>query len=148
MDSSTLEMMLQLGLAFVLGATLGIEREVQSKPAGLRTYTLVCIGSCLFTIISIMGFSGIAGAGVTFDPSRVAAQIVSGIGFIGAGLIFFRNDGVQGLTTAAGLWIAAAIGMAIGVRLYAIAAFAAVLSVLILHVLAWFERCFIKTKPE
>ena len=94
-------------LATVLAGAIGFEREFHGKPAGLRTYSLVGIGACMFTIASIIGFDGP-------DASRVAAQIVTGVGFLGAGAIFREGVGVEGLTTAAGLWTAAAIGMASG----------------------------------
>jgi putative Mg2+ transporter-C (MgtC) family protein len=104
----------RLGLALVLSSVVGIEREVRQKSAGLRTYALVGTGSALFMLISEFGFQGSLGSRATLDPSRVAAQIVSGIGFIGGGLIFVRRDTVRGLTTAAGVWATAAIGMAAG----------------------------------
>ena len=113
----------ELGLALLLSAIIGLEREMRQKSAGLRTYTLVGVGSALFMLISKYGFSDVLqpGRGV-LDPSRVAAQIVSGIGFLGAGLIFIRRDSVRGLTTAAGVWVTAAVGAAAGAGLPVIAA--------------------------
>src|SRR6201999_4378751 len=110
-----------LALAFALSALIGLEREWRQKSAGLRTHTLVGVGSALFLLVSKYGFSEVAGANVAFDPSRVAAQIVSGIGFIGGGLIFVRGDIVRGLTTAAIVWVTAAIGMACGAGLILLA---------------------------
>jgi putative Mg2+ transporter-C (MgtC) family protein len=108
----------ELGLAFVLSSLIGVEREWRQKSAGLRTHTLVGVGSALFLIVSKYGFTDVLDPGRTaFDPSRVAAQIVSGIGFIGGGLIFVRGDLVRGLTTAAIVWMTAAIGMACGAGL-------------------------------
>jgi putative Mg2+ transporter-C (MgtC) family protein len=107
----------ELGLAFVLSSFIGLEREWRQKSAGLRTHTLVGVGAALFLIISKYGFSDVLGPRVILDPSRVAAQIVTGIGFIGGGLIFVRGDAVRGLTTAAIVWITAAIGMACGAGL-------------------------------
>jgi putative Mg2+ transporter-C (MgtC) family protein len=108
----------RLGLALVLSAAIGLEREQRQKAAGLRTYTLVGLGSALFMLISKYGFFDVLDPDtVVLDPSRVAAQIVSGIGFIGAGLIFVRRDSVRGLTTAAGVWLTAAIGAACGASL-------------------------------
>jgi putative Mg2+ transporter-C (MgtC) family protein len=107
----------ELALAFVLSSLIGVEREWRQKSAGLRTHTLVGFGAALFLIISKYGFSDVLGPSVTLDPSRVAAQIVTGIGFIGGGLIFVRGDAVRGLTTAAIVWITAAIGMACGAGL-------------------------------
>ncbi|MFF3641748.1 MgtC/SapB family protein [Streptomyces sp. NPDC002564] len=105
----------ELGLALLLSLLIGVEREARQKSAGMRTHMLVGVGSALFMEVSIHGFGGAAGvAGVSFDPSRVAAQIVSGIGFIGGGLIFVKRDAVQGLTTAATIWLTCGIGMACG----------------------------------
>lgn len=104
----------ELGLAFALSSLIGLEREWRQKSAGLRTHTLVGFGAALFVLVSKYGFSDVVGHGVSLDPSRVAAQIVSGIGFIGGGLIFVRRDVVRGLTTAAVIWDTAAIGMACG----------------------------------
>ncbi len=117
-----LDLGLQLALAVRmlvaagLGAAIGIERELHSHPAGTRTHLLVALGSAVFTVLSIYGFTGITGAGqlALVDPSRVAAQIVTGIGFLGAGAILKYGTSVKGLTTAASLWVTAAVGMAAG----------------------------------
>jgi putative Mg2+ transporter-C (MgtC) family protein len=116
-----------LTLAFALSAMIGFERELRAKSAGLRTHALVGLGSALFVLISKHGFGDVLGEpGVAFDPSRVAAQIVSGIGFIGGGLIFVRRDAVQGLTTAATVWLTAAVGAAAGAGLPVLAVLATV----------------------
>lgn len=108
----------ELALAFVLSAGIGLERELQQKSAGLRTHALVGVGAALFMLVSKYGFTDVlATQRIVLDPSRVAAQVVSGIGFIGGGLIFVRRDVVSGLTTAASIWITAAIGMAAGAGL-------------------------------
>jgi putative Mg2+ transporter-C (MgtC) family protein len=107
----------ELALAFVLSSLIGLEREWRQKSAGLRTHALVGLGAALFLIISKYGFTDVLGPRVVLDPSRVAAQIVTGIGFIGGGLIFVRGDAVRGLTTAAIVWVTAAIGMACGAGL-------------------------------
>ena len=108
----------ELTLAFVLSALVGLEREIRQKSAGLRTYTLVGVSAALFMLISKYGFMDVLENGrVVVDPSRVAAQIVSGIGFIGGGVIFMRRDIVRGLTTAASVWLTAALGMACGAGL-------------------------------
>jgi len=108
----------ELALAFVLSASIGLEREMRQKSAGLRTYTLVGVSSALIMLVSKYGFTDILENGrVVVDPSRVAAQIVSGIGFIGGGVIFVRKDLVRGLTTASIVWLTAAIGMAAGAGL-------------------------------
>jgi putative Mg2+ transporter-C (MgtC) family protein len=108
----------ELGLALVLSALIGLEREVRQKSAGLRTYTLVGLASALIILISKYGFTNILADGrVVLDPSRMAAQIVSGIGFIGGGVIFVRKDLVRGLTTATTIWVTSAVGMACGAGL-------------------------------
>ncbi len=121
MESFTGQGWLQLGelaLAFVLSALVGLEREIRQKSAGLRTYTLVGLASALIMLISKYGFMDIlVTSKVVLDPSRLAAQIVSGIGFIGGGVIFMRRDVVRGLTTAASVWMTAALGMACGAGL-------------------------------
>ncbi len=105
----------RLLLALALSSVIGIERELRQKSAGLRTYALVGTGSALFMLLSAYGFhTGDFGSRATLDPSRVAAQVVSGIGFIGGGLIFVYRENVRGLTTAAGVWVTAAVGMAAG----------------------------------
>jgi putative Mg2+ transporter-C (MgtC) family protein len=114
--------LVDLGLAFLLSSLIGLEREWHQKAAGLRTHTLVGVGAALFMVISKYGFSDVLRPGsVILDPSRVAAGVVSGIGFIGGGLIFVRGDIVRGLTTAAIVWMTAAIGMACGAGLLVIA---------------------------
>src|SRR6202167_5985205 len=108
----------ELGLAFALSALIGLEREIRHKSAGLRTYTLVGFAAALIMLVSKYGFDDVLSADrVVLDPSRIAAQIVTGIGFIGGGLIFVRRDSVRGLTTAAIGWLTAAIGMACGAGL-------------------------------
>ena len=112
------ETIARLLLAAIAGSIIGFERERLLWAAGLRTHMLVCVGACLIMIVSAYGFSDVLGAHVILDPSRVAAQVVSGIGFIGAGTILFRGEIVRGLTTAASLWAVAALGLAIGGGLY------------------------------
>ena len=108
----------ELGLGLLLSAVIGLEREVRQKSAGLRTHCLVGVGAALFMLISKYGFSDVLRTGqVVLDPSRVAAQIVTGVGFLGAGLIFVRRDSVRGLTTAASVWVTAAVGAACGAGL-------------------------------
>jgi putative Mg2+ transporter-C (MgtC) family protein len=108
----------ELALAFLLSALIGLEREFRQKSAGLRTHTLVGVSAALIILISKYGFMNILDSGrVVLDPSRVAAQVVSGIGFIGGGLIFVRRDSVRGLTTAAIVWLTASVGMACGAGL-------------------------------
>ncbi|GAA4572737.1 MgtC/SapB family protein [Planotetraspora kaengkrachanensis] len=108
----------QLALALVLSAAIGLEREIRQQSAGLRTHTTVGFAAALIMLVSKFGFGDVIGDHVVLDPSRVAAQIVSGIGFLGAGLIFVRRDAVRGLTTAAVIWLTAAVGMAAGAGLW------------------------------
>lgn len=143
MISHNLEIVFQLCLAGLLGGLVGIEREYRRKEAGFRTYTLVSLGSALFTIISFESFMSVFGdSGVAFDPSRIVGQIVLGIGFLGAGLIVYRQSHIEGLTTAAGLWVAAGIGTAIGLHLYFPAIFVSLFTILILAGLRIIEEKF------
>ena len=121
-NGSTLTELTLLFVAFVLSAVIGIERQYRLKSAGLRTHTLVGLGAAVFTLVSAYGFDNVVGAGVVLDPSRIAAQIVSGIGFLGAGVIFVRQNIVNGLTTAASIWVTASIGMASGAGMPVLAA--------------------------
>ena len=134
--NETVEMVLRLVLAGVLGGIIGAEREYRAKVAGTRTHLLVALGAALMMLVSRNGFGGVG------DPGRVAAQIVSGIGFIGAGAIMVNKHAVHGLTTAAGIWVAAGIGMAIAAGLYVLGIAATVLSLLGLEVFGWFFRTF------
>jgi putative Mg2+ transporter-C (MgtC) family protein len=124
MDTAlSLETLASLLLAIALGAIVGIQREIALRPAGLRTHMLVCLGSCLFTIVSL-SFS--------IDPARIAAGIVTGIGFIGAGTIWGEKDKVKGITTAASLWATAAIGLTVGIGDYILAIVVTILVFIIL----------------
>lgn len=142
------EVFLQLILAVVLGGLVGLEREWKRKEAGLRTFALVCFGSTLFTILAIESFGLLASDQVSFDPSRIIGQLVVGIGFLGAGVIIFRERHVEGLTTAAGLWVTAAIGAALGFKFYTIAVFAALLALLTFSVMSLIEARLLKSKSE
>ena len=123
-----LEMFLRLLLAAALGAGIGFQRERAGKSAGIRTYSLICIGSALFTIVSALGFLGA-------DPSRIAAGIVVGIGFLGAGTIMRRGEGIlEGLTTAATIWVVAGIGLAAGAGMYVITPVATAIVFIILYI--------------
>lgn len=115
-----------LAVALGLASLIGLEREYRQKSAGLRTNALVGLGAALFMVISKYGFFDVLEQGIRFDPSRIAAQVVTGIGFIGGGIIFVRRSDVRGLTTAAGVWLTAAVGMAAGAGLLAVAAIATV----------------------
>jgi putative Mg2+ transporter-C (MgtC) family protein len=126
-------LILRLLIAAVLGSIIGADRERLAWAAGLRTHMLVSVGACLFMIVSAFGFSDILGTrNVILDPSRIAAQVVSGIGFLGAGSILLRGEVVRGLTTAASLWSVAAIGLAVGGGLYIEAGAATIVIMVIL----------------
>ncbi|HET7080313.1 MAG TPA: MgtC/SapB family protein [Chloroflexia bacterium] len=135
------EILLRLMLAAVLGSVVGIERERLDWAAGLRTHMLVCLGSTLFMLVSAFGFADILGTpGIGLDPSRIAAQVVSGVGFLGAGTIILRREAVRGLTTAASVWTVAAVGLAVGGGLYFAAISATVLILVILAGIKPLER--------
>ena len=140
------EIVIRLSLACLFGALIGLERERKDWAAGLRTHMMVCVGACLTMMVSSFGFSDTLGLDhVSLDPSRVAAQVISGIGFIGAGAILFSKQGtIRGLTTAAGLWTIAAIGLATGGGMYFAAGIATILSLIILWALQPLEEKFFK----
>ena len=148
MEYFNLEFFIRLTAASMLGFALGLERELTNKYAGLRTHILVCLGACVFTLLSIYGFPTFAdGDNVVVeqatgirDTARIAAQIVTGIGFIGAGTVLRNGPMVFGLTTAATLWIAASIGMACGAGMYDVALISTVLSVAVLTIIRVFEK--------
>ncbi len=137
------EFVIRICLSLILGFIIGLEREITNKSAGLRTNILVCVGSCLFTILSIFGFSNALSIYPMGDPARVAAQILTGIGFIGGGTVLRHGTSIFGLTTAATLWVTASVGMACGCGKYGIALFCTVLSVAVLTLIRIFERNFI-----
>ena len=128
------DLILRLFLGGLMGGLIGLEREFRAKEAGLRTHFIVALGSALFMIISQYAFGG------RYDAARVAAQVVSGIGFIGAGVIIFQKNVVRGVTTAAGLWVAAAIGLACGAGMYVVAGAATLITVLCLETMHFVHR--------
>lgn len=138
------EVLIRLALASFFGALVGLERERKDWAAGMRTHMMVSVGSCLIMLVSAYGFADVLGqAHVVLDPSRVAAQVVSGIGFIGAGTILFLKQGaIRGLTTAAGLWTVAAIGLATGGGMYFAASAATIIALIILWALQPLERLY------
>jgi putative Mg2+ transporter-C (MgtC) family protein len=137
-----LDLLLRLAAGLVLGAIVGWERELQRMPAGFRTHALVGLGSALFTVVSAVAF-----AGETTDPTRIAAQIVTGIGFLGGGVILHHGGNVRGLTTAASLWTVAAIGMAAGAELYVVAVGGTVLAIVALELFQRLERSLRRRGP-
>jgi len=136
----TYDILLPCILALIFGGLIGFQREKAERPAGLRTHTLVCLGSTVFTLISYLGFSSLYGV----DPSRIAAGIVTGIGFIGAGVIFRQGSLVRGVTTAASIWTVASIGMALGTKLYYLALLVTIMGFIILSILKYIEDKVIK----
>jgi putative Mg2+ transporter-C (MgtC) family protein len=144
---SEAELVLRLVVAALLGGAVGLEREISDQPAGFRTHILVALGSCLFAVISAFGFEAFLGdqpAQVRFDPSRLAAQIVSGIGFLGAGAILRYGATVRGLTTAASLWVVAAIGVAVSLGAYLLAGVTTAITVVSLWGLKRVRRVLVR----
>jgi putative Mg2+ transporter-C (MgtC) family protein len=136
MPTTIYDVFLRLALAAALGGAIGLEREYRHKPAGLRTNMLIALGSALFSVTSVQIGSG-AGS-----PDRIAAQVVTGIGFLGAGAILRSGENIHGLTTAATIWVNAAIGMAAGLGAYAVASVAAAITLVVLAFLPVMERLF------
>ena len=130
------EMILRIAVGGLLGSLIGLERHLRAKEAGVRTHFLVGLGSALFMVISQFGFPDAE----RFDASRIAAQVVSGMGFLGAGLIIFHKNSVRGLTTAAGIWVVSAIGLASGAGMFRVAAAAAVMSLICLEMMHFLLR--------
>ncbi len=136
--NTTTDFIIRLAVAAILGGIIGLEREYRAKEAGFRTHFLVALGSALFMILSMHGFDSVLaplGNAASYDPSRIASQVVTGIGFIGAGTIIFQKHVVRGLTTAAGLWVTSAIGMTCGSGMYGMAAASTVLVLICLEAL-------------
>ena len=150
-DLALWEGLLRLGLAALLAGAIGIERELREQEAGLRTHMLVCVGATMFMIVGVYGWSDFRlgnQIGVIVDPSRVASYVVSGIGFLGAGAIIRHGINVRGLTTAASLWVVAAIGVAIGVGMYEFAGATTALVLVALWPLAWVKHMLEGRKDE
>ena len=143
------ELILRLLLAALLGSVIGFERERLSWAAGLRTHMLVCVGSALIMMVSAFGFADVLGTPhVELDPSRIAAQVVSGIGFLGAGSILMRGEVIRGLTTAASLWTVAAVGLAVGGGLYTAAVAATIIILIILAGIKPIEKWYFESRQE
>ncbi len=139
----TTEFIIRIVVASLLGGIIGLDREYRAKDAGFRTHFLVALGSALFMIVSQFGFADVVGTdGLRLDPARVAAQVVSGIGFIGAGTIIFQKHVLKGLTTAAGIWCTAAIGLACGSGMYVLAIVTTLLTLICLEAFNFFLRRF------
>jgi len=142
MDANILDIFLKLGIALILGAIVGLERSLAGKTAGMRTYAMVALGSALFVVIG-ESISRLSIGTVALDPLRIASQIVVGVGFIGAGLVMAQGQKITGITTAAGLWVSAGVGMACGFALYQIAIVATVLA-LVVFTIMWFLESKLK----
>lgn len=143
------EIIFQLILALALGGLIGLEREIKRREAGLQTYSLVALGSCVFTLVAFKLIELFAKQeGMVFDPSRIIQAIAIGIGFIGAGVIFRHESGIRGLTTAAGLWVTAGIGIVVGAGLYFLAIITTILALFILIVLGFLEKKVLRKEPE
>ncbi len=138
--SQDTEILLKLFLALFLGMSLGVERAIAGKTAGMRTYGLVTMGSALFVIVGVMAAGGFGTPSASVESIRLAAQIITGIGFLGAGLIFFNGGKMNGVTTAAGIWVAAGIGMAVGYGLYFVAVTATIFALFVFTVLWYIEK--------
>lgn len=142
-----LHLIFRLFLAVILGGLIGLEREQNSHAAGFRTHILVCLGSALIMLLSAYGFSAFVDEeNVRIDPARLAAQVISGIGFLGAGTILRNGLSISGLTTAASLWVVAAIGLSVGAGFYLAAVLASVMVLISLYVLNIVERKFLRNK--
>lgn len=139
-DSQFLVFIAKLSLAMILGLLLGLERVYAHKTAGMRTYALVSVATCFFTVISLYIGANLAHLGDGFNPAFITGSIITGIGFLGAGLIIFTDRHVQNLTTAAGLWVCAGIGIATGFGMFREAVFATLLTFFVLGVLSFVER--------
>ena len=145
------DIIIRIVSALLLGALIGLERELTNKYAGLRTNILVCVGACIFTIISIYGFPIVPTSGEEFgtrDTARVAAQVVTGIGFVGGGAVLRHGATILGLTTAATLWIAASVGMACGAGMLGIASVSTVLTLIVLVSARFLERSVLTTSTK
>lgn len=141
-DAFVLDILIPCALALIFGGIIGFQREKAERPAGLRTHALVCLGSTVFTLISYLGFASVSNGVV--DPSRIAAGIVTGIGFIGAGVIFRQGPLIRGVTTAASIWIVASTGIALGTKMYYLAIAVTALGFLTLSILKYFEDRIIR----
>ncbi|WP_248565481.1 MgtC/SapB family protein [Paenibacillus sp. L3-i20] len=146
---SEVDILIRLFLALLLGGLIGLEREQSNHAAGLRTNILVCLGACLLMLLSIYGFSDfVEETNVRVDPARLAAAVITGVGFLGAGTILFTGKSITGLTTAASLWVVAAIGLAVGAGFYFASASVTIMALLTLWLFNKLEKRFINAKKE
>lgn len=143
----------QLLFAAFCGGLIGLEREISGKPAGIRTCALVSMGAAIFTILSVNAVDVVESTGVALDKTRIASNIVQGIGFLGAVCVWMSKDKINGVTTAASIWVVSAVGMAVGFGFFPLALNGALLTITILFAIGWIERVFkgqrkIKTKKR
>lgn len=138
MDANTLDILLRLGVAIILGAVVGLERTLAGKTAGMRTYAMVALGSSLFVLIGQIVADTYSTIGL--DPLRMASQIIVGVGFIGAGLVILQGNKITGITSAAGLWVSAGVGMACGFALYKVAVIVVVLTIIVFTIMWFLEK--------
>ncbi len=148
LELSYFESALRLCLAVLLGGLIGFEREVHNRPAGFRTHILVCVGSALIMMVSAYGFltGDFKGMDIEVDPGRIAAQVITGIGFLGAGTIIQHRGNIQGLTTAAGIWVVSGIGLAVGIGYYVAAIFSTLIVIISLFVLNKVDNVYLSGK--
>lgn len=144
------EFMIKITLSVLVGGLIGFEREITKHPAGLKTHILVCMGSTIFMLISYFTTKGSSSDTIiNLDTTRIAAGVVTGIGFLGAGVIFKEGASIKGLTTAASIWVTASVGLLIGVSLYEVAIIVAIMIMVILYLLSYFEmKVFKYREPE
>jgi putative Mg2+ transporter-C (MgtC) family protein len=143
-----LAIFIKLTIAVLLGSLIGIERTLAHRLAGFRTFALVSLGACAFTLVAQLMYESFGGAASMIDPLRMASQIIVGVGFLAGGIIFTTKQHVHGLTTGAGLWVAAAVGMAVGFGYYALATFVAILTLLIFGLFWQLEQKIIAREHE
>lgn len=141
------EMIVRLVLSVVLGGLIGLERQLHKRTAGLRTNMLVCLGSCLIMVLSLHIYELYRHV-ASVDPSRIAAGVITGIGFLGAGAIIRESENIKGLTTAACLWVVSAIGLAVGCGFYTAGLVTTALTLAVLFFLRYFERALFDRNPE
>ncbi|HHX88022.1 MAG TPA: MgtC/SapB family protein [Firmicutes bacterium] len=141
-----LEIIFRLFLAALLGGAVGFERETHNRPAGFRTHILVCVGAALMMLVSAYGFGGKIPSGYGVDPGRIAASVVSGVGFLGAGTIMRHRGSIQGLTTAATIWVVSGIGLASGIGFYTGAVAGTVLVLVSLYLLGWVDQTILSQR--
>lgn len=137
---SNLEIFERIVVSLAAGVIIGVEREWSDKPAGIRTYALVCEGSALFMIVSLLLGEQVVGTGREYDPSRIASTVVQGVGFLAGGVIFTRGARIKGLTTAAAVWVTAALGLLIGAGFYFVAMLGVGAAIFMLVPMHWVER--------